>query len=235
MPARCSALTMSLNSLTWPSVTRAVARTRRRVALVRCEEADRVVAPVVGQALVGEEPLGNVLVHRQQFHRGHAEVAQVLRRGLVREARVGAANLRRDVRVAGGEALDVHLVQDGVHRPAVQLGVALPVVARLVDHQGPRHVRRGVDLGLAGTGRPGRGRAARGRRSPRRRWPWRRGRAAACSGCSAGRSPGRTAPSPGSRRPVPAGRQGRSRSTRRRRSRRARTWSPCPCHRRGTR
>ena len=47
---------------------------RRRVARVRREEADRVVAPVVGEAAPDEEGLGHALVHRQQLDGGHAEV-----------------------------------------------------------------------------------------------------------------------------------------------------------------
>ena len=54
-----------------------------RVAVVRGEEADRVVAPVVRQPPVEQERLGHVLVHRQQLDGGDAEVFQVRDRGLV--------------------------------------------------------------------------------------------------------------------------------------------------------
>ncbi len=50
----------------------------RRVRVVRREEADRVVAPVVRQALLDEAVVGDELVHRQQLDRGHAEPLQVL-------------------------------------------------------------------------------------------------------------------------------------------------------------
>jgi hypothetical protein len=114
---------------------------------VRGEVADRVVAPVVGQAAVDQEPLGDVLVHRQQLDRGDAEVAQVAGRGLVPEPGVAAAQLRRHVRVALGEPLDVHLVDDGIGVGASRRRVALPVVGPLgdVDHQRPGDVRGRVD------------------------------------------------------------------------------------------
>src|SRR6202035_4486383 len=46
------------------------------VAVVRGEEADRVVAPVVGQPPVEQERLGHVLVYRQQLDGGDAQVLQ---------------------------------------------------------------------------------------------------------------------------------------------------------------
>ncbi len=49
-----------------------------------------------------------------------------------------------------GEPLDVHLVDDRVHRPAVQLGIAFPVVTLGVDHQRPGHERRRVGLARLG-------------------------------------------------------------------------------------
>ena len=127
---------------------------RRRVGLVRCEVPDRVVAPVVGQPAVGQEPLGDVLVHREQLDRGDPEVAQVAGHGLVPEPGVGAAQLGRHVRVALGEALRVQLVDDGVGVGMARLGVARPVVALLGDDQGPGDVRGRV--GARGPGRVGR-------------------------------------------------------------------------------
>ena len=64
-------------------------------------------------------------VHRQQLDRGDAEVLEVgdhRRRG---EPGVGAAQLRRQIRMAGGEPLDVELVDDRV----VERGVGAAVVA----------------------------------------------------------------------------------------------------------
>ena len=67
MPARCSALTMSRNSSTGPSGS-----LPRAVGLVRREERDRLVAPVVDRAR--RAVLGVELEHRQQLDGGDAEM-----------------------------------------------------------------------------------------------------------------------------------------------------------------
>ena len=93
-----------------------------RVAGMRGEEADGVVAPVVGEPPLDQERLGQVLVHRQQLDRGHPEVDQVGQRGLVAQPRVGAAQLLRHAGMAHSGILDVHLVDDGVGVAVVGAG-----------------------------------------------------------------------------------------------------------------
>jgi hypothetical protein len=84
----------------------------RRVRVVRREEPDRVVAPVVAQAPVDQVVVVDELVHRHQFERGDPEPAQVLDHGRVLDPGVRAAQFGRDVRVPPGQALDVRLVDD---------------------------------------------------------------------------------------------------------------------------
>ena len=60
---------------------------------MRGEVADGVVAPVVGQAPLDEERLRHALMHRQQLHRGDAEIDQMGDGGLVTEPGVGAPQL----------------------------------------------------------------------------------------------------------------------------------------------
>jgi hypothetical protein len=84
------------------------------VAVVRREEADRVVAPVVRQPPRDQERFGHVLVHGQQFDGGDAQAGQVRDGGVVGQPGVGPAQLRGNIRVAHGEALDVDLVQHRV-------------------------------------------------------------------------------------------------------------------------
>ena len=88
------------------------------VGVVRREEADRVVAPVVGQPALDQGRLADELVHRQQLDRGDAEVLEVVddRRG--RQPGVRAAQLLGHPVVQRGHALDVQLVDDAV-APAV--------------------------------------------------------------------------------------------------------------------
>ena len=125
---------------------------RGGVAVVRGEEPDRVVAPVVRQALRDQERLGHVLVHGQQFDGGDAEVNQVRDGGVVAQPGVGAAQRPGDVRVAHGEALDVDLVQHGVRVPVPGALAVLPAECRVHD-QAPGHVAGGVQgARLAGVG-----------------------------------------------------------------------------------
>jgi hypothetical protein len=74
MPASCRALTMCLNS------GPALVPVDRPHTVVGGEEADRVVAPVVAQALLDQEVVVDELVHGQQLDRGDAEPLQVLDR-----------------------------------------------------------------------------------------------------------------------------------------------------------
>ena len=115
-----------------------------RVAVVRREEADRVVAPVVRQPPAEQERLGHVLVHGQQLDGGDAQVFQVRDRGLVTQPGVGPAQLRRYARVAHSEALDVDLVDHRVRVPVPGPVAVLPVERRVHD-QAQRHVARGVE------------------------------------------------------------------------------------------
>ena len=99
---------------------------RGGVPVVRGQEPDRVVAPVVRQPLRDQERLGHVLVHRQQLDGGDAQAGQVPDRGLVAQPGVGPAQRRGDVRVAHGEALDVDLVHHGVRVPVPGALAVLP-------------------------------------------------------------------------------------------------------------
>ena len=165
---------------------------------MRGEEADGVVAPVVGQAARGQIPGGDELVDRQQLDRGHPEAGQVLDHRRARQPRVRSPQLRRHVTAGLGEPLDVQLVDD-----RVAVGCAGPPVRapreRRVGHQRPRHRRRGIEVAppVRVTGRVAE--QALPPHQPARRSPWHTGRAAASPGCSAAPAPGHTVRSPGSR------------------------------------
>ncbi len=111
----------------------------RRVLVVRGEEPDRVVAPVVAQALVEQGRVLHELVHGHQLDRGDPEVLEVLDDERMRDARVGAALALGDARVEFGEALDVRLVDDRVLVRRLRLPVARPVEER-VHHDREHHV-----------------------------------------------------------------------------------------------
>ena len=96
-----------------------------RVLVVRREEADRVVAPVVAQPARDEVAVVDELMHRHQFDGADAEPGQVIERSRVGESGIGAAQRRRNTGHAGREPLDVQLVDFGL----VQRPVRMPVVA----------------------------------------------------------------------------------------------------------
>ena len=138
MSAACSARTMPLNSCTCcPRCARG------RVGVLRREEGDRVVAPVVREALVLQRAVVDELVHRHQLDRRDAELLQVIDHGGVRDAAVRASELLRHGRVQLREALDVRLVDERRRIRRLRLAVARPVEER-VDDDALHHVRGGV-------------------------------------------------------------------------------------------
>ena len=113
------------------------------VLLVRREEAEGVVAPVVAQPLLGQRAVVHELVHRHQLDRRHAELGEVVGDRGVRQAGVRAAQLLGDLRVQLGEPLHVGLVDQALVVGDVEAAVALPVEER-VDDDAVQHVRRRV-------------------------------------------------------------------------------------------
>ena len=88
MPASCSRATMVRNRRgPRPDVL--------RVARLRREEAERVVAPVVRQPLFDQHAVVDEAVDRQQLDGGDAEALQMLDRCRLRQAAVGAAQVLR--------------------------------------------------------------------------------------------------------------------------------------------
>ncbi len=115
------------------------------VRVVRGEEADRVVAPVVVQAHVDQAVVVHELVNGHQLQRRHTQLGEVLDHRRVREGGVGAAQFLGQPRVPHCEALHMGLVDHGV----VVLGARAPVVAPVevgVHHDRRHRVRRGVQV-----------------------------------------------------------------------------------------
>ena len=116
-----------------------------RVDVVRGEEADGVVAPVVVQPLVVQVAVGDVLVHRHQLDRGDAQLEQVRDDRRVGQAEVGPALLLGHHRVFLGQAADMRLVDHGLVVGRARRPLPVPFEVR-VDHHRARHVRRGVGV-----------------------------------------------------------------------------------------
>ncbi len=228
MSASCRARTIALNSCTCPPGVGVAA-----VLRVGREEADGVVAPVVGQPLLDQRRVVREVVHRHELDRGDAERLEVLDHRRVGDGGVGAAHVLRNVGMGLGEALHVRLVDDRVGVLVARRAVDAPVEER-VDHHRLRHAGRGVVVVAAVRDRRSCSRTATGSSRTCRRWPWRRDRAAACSGCTGGRRAGRRARAPGSRSAGPARCWGGSRARRIRRPRAASPGSRCRRRRTGT-
>ena len=98
---------MVLNSATAPP-----ALLVGRVLVVRREEAEGVVAPVVSQPEIEQPVVVQELVHRHQLDRRHVQRLQVVDDHRVRQPGVGAALFLGDAGMGLGHALDVRLVDD---------------------------------------------------------------------------------------------------------------------------
>ncbi len=108
---------------------------RGGVLVVRGEEADGVVAPVVGEAFFEQELVVQMLVDGQELEAGDAEVLQVaddLRAG---QPGVGAAQTGGHARMGAGEAFDVQFVEHGV-RPGDERALVAPPVEVAGDDGG---------------------------------------------------------------------------------------------------
>ena len=122
-----------------------VDRVLREVARVGREEADRVVAPVVRQALVEQVVVVDERVDRQQLDGRHAETGQVLDHRVVREAGERAAQRLRHRGVPLRETTHVRLVEDHLLPWHARPGGLAPREVR-VDHDALRHERRAVPI-----------------------------------------------------------------------------------------
>src|SRR3954451_16771036 len=80
---------------------------------MRCEEPDRVIAPVVAQAVLDQMVVMDESMDRQKLDRRDAEVAQIGYDRCRREACEGATYGIADLRVAHREPFGVHFIDDG--------------------------------------------------------------------------------------------------------------------------
>ena len=97
-PAACRALTIDLNSSTWPP-----GEPDGAVGPVRGEETDAVVTPIIAQAPLQQVGVLDELVDRHQLDSRHPEVDQITDYGGMGQPRVGPAQLGR-ARRGGAES-----------------------------------------------------------------------------------------------------------------------------------
>ncbi len=121
-------------------------RAAGRITVVRSEEADRVVAPVIREALLDEPLIVDELVHRHEFDRGDAELHEVLDDHRVPDPGVRSAQVLGQLRVPHRQTLDVGFVDDRLVVRDVGEAVVAPVEVGVHD-DGLGHERRRVERG----------------------------------------------------------------------------------------
>ena len=118
-------------------------RAAARVLVVRGEEADRVVAPVVAEAHLDKALVVDELVHGHQLDRRDAERFQVLDHGGMSQPGVRAAQLLGHLGMESRHPFDVSLVDHRFVQRRVGMAVAGPVEMRML-HDRAVDVRRAV-------------------------------------------------------------------------------------------
>ena len=114
------------------------------VARVRREKADRVVAPIVFEALLEQVIVVDEGVNRHELNGRDAQRFDVVHDGFRAQSGVKASELLVDLRVQLGEALDVRLVDDRAFpRNGSAPIFAMPIEIR-IDDDGLRHEGRAV-------------------------------------------------------------------------------------------
>ena len=112
------------------------------VLVVRREEAEGVVAPVVSQPEIEQPVVVHELVDRHQFDGGDVERLQMIDDRRVPEAGIGATQFLGDPRMSLGHALDVRLVDDRLVVRGARRMVGAPVEERVDHHAGHGVARR---------------------------------------------------------------------------------------------
>ena len=120
-------------------------RTPQCVLMVRGEEADRLIAPVIAQPASDQPRVMDELVHGKQLNRRDAEPQEMVDGDRMPQAGVGAAQRARDVGMPFRKALDVELVDDRVRQRDARRPVAAPVKSRRA-HDRARNVGRRIDV-----------------------------------------------------------------------------------------
>ena len=112
---------------------------------VRSQEADRVVAPVVGEALLEERPVADELMHWQQLDCRDPEGCEVIEHRVAGESEVGPAQMLGDARMEPGQAANMRLVDDRTVPGDVRRAIVAPGEG-LVDDDRLRHRTGGVPV-----------------------------------------------------------------------------------------
>ena len=120
-------------------------RSAGAIGVVRGEQADRVVAPVVRQPASSQAVVRHELVDRHQLDRRDSQLLQVTHDRRMRQPLVGPAQFFRYLGMQPGQAPHMRFVDHGFAVGSPGRPVQVPVEVRIHHHR-PRHVRRRVRI-----------------------------------------------------------------------------------------
>ena len=101
---------------------------------MRRKKANRVISPVIAQALCLQERIVDELVDGHQLQRGDPQVFQILHHTGVGEACICAADLRGDLLIEVSHTAYMGFVDDAVMVSDLRMPVIAPVKKRIDDH-----------------------------------------------------------------------------------------------------
>src|SRR5205085_4200278 len=90
----------------------AASNRRGGIANIGSKKADRIVAPVVGEASILQMFIVDELLNGEQLNGGHSQGKQMVDDGGGGQCSIGSTLRFRDVGVSGREALDVHFIDN---------------------------------------------------------------------------------------------------------------------------
>ncbi len=120
-----------------------VAVATRQIAALGREEGQRVVAPVIAQALFQQIVVVQIGVDRQQLHGGHTQAVDVIEHGRLGEAGTGSTHVLAYLGMALGITAHVGLVNDRAVPGREQALIPFPVIG-VFHHHGFGHERCAV-------------------------------------------------------------------------------------------
>src|SRR5947209_7199059 len=107
---------------------------RRGIAALRRKVRQRVVAPVIGEAVFHEVAIVKKVVYWQEFDCRNTKTDQVLDGSLRRQPGVRTTQPFRDIRVELGESFDMEFVDNGLVPWRARRAVISPGKSRINDH-----------------------------------------------------------------------------------------------------
>ncbi len=97
------------------------------------EEAEGLIAPVIGQPALDEMAVEDELMHRQQLNRCHTQRVEIVEHRRARQPEVRSAQRGRHLWMARRESFHVRFVDDALRERGARRAVCLPIEGRVND------------------------------------------------------------------------------------------------------